>query len=138
MKLPCRGNPAQIEAIAKAKSKSCEDSPRAHVCSDSSSPPSQIHRPRATLRVHATAHGPLYPFLTTALSGPAPAISVPLVARLLDGQKDFRPDDLPPLTGEELRPLLRPRLTLAADQRTATPRSPRMAAMCTAPPSTLR
>ena len=80
----------------------------------------------------------VYPFLTTACQVRHLRISVPLVACLLDGQKYFRPDDLPPPTGEELRPLLRPRLTLAADQRTATPRSPRMAAMCAAPPSTLR
>jgi hypothetical protein len=80
----------------------------------------------------------VYPFLTTACQVRHQRISVPLVACLLDRQKYFRPADLPPPTGEELRPLLRPRLTLAADQRTATPCSPRMAAMCTAPPSTLR
>jgi hypothetical protein len=65
-------------------------------------------------------------------------ISVPLVPCLLDDQKYFRPDDLPPPAGEELRPLLRPRLTLAAGQRTATPRWSRMAAICAAPQSSLR
>jgi hypothetical protein len=65
-------------------------------------------------------------------------ISVPLVPGLLDGRKYFLPDELPPATGEDLRPLFRPRLTLAANQRTATPRSSRMAAMCAEPPSTLR
>ena len=76
----------------------------------------------------------VYPFLTTACQVRHLRISVRLVACLLDGPKHFRPDDLPPPTGEELRPPL----ALAADQRTATPCSPRMAAMCTAPPSTLR
>ncbi len=61
-------------------------------------------------------------------------ISVPLVACLLDGQKYFSPDT--PAAGEELRPLFRP--YSATDHRTTTPRSPRMAAMRAAPPSSLR
>jgi hypothetical protein len=43
---------------------------------------------------------------------------------------------LPPVAGEELRPLFRPHS--ATDHRTATPRSPRMPAMRAAPPSSLR
>jgi hypothetical protein len=39
-------------------------------------------------------------------------ISVPLIEGLIDGVRYFRPDDLPPASGEELRPLLRPRITV--------------------------
>jgi hypothetical protein len=46
-------------------------------------------------------------------------ISVPLVECLVDGVRYFRPDDLPPPAGEELRPLFRPRLACAADPRSA-------------------
>ena len=31
---------------------------------------------------------------------------------LIDGVRHFRPDDLPPASGEELRPILRPRITV--------------------------
>jgi len=31
---------------------------------------------------------------------------------LVDGVRYFRPDDLPPASGEELRPILRPRITV--------------------------
>jgi hypothetical protein len=39
-------------------------------------------------------------------------ISVPLIECLVDGVRYFRPDDLPPASGEELRPILRPRITV--------------------------
>ena len=65
-------------------------------------------------------------------------ISVPLVPGLVDRRKYFLPGELPPAAGEDLRPLSRPRLTLAANQRIATPRSLRIAAMCAEAPSRLR
>jgi hypothetical protein len=37
-------------------------------------------------------------------------ISVPLVESSLDGQKYFRPDELPAPSGEELRPMVSPRI----------------------------
>ena len=37
-------------------------------------------------------------------------ISVPLVECLVDGVRYFRPDDLPPATGNDLMPLYRPTL----------------------------
>jgi hypothetical protein len=40
-------------------------------------------------------------------------ISVPLVPGLIDGVRYFRPGDLPPPEGEELRPMSRPRITKA-------------------------
>ena len=40
-------------------------------------------------------------------------VSLPLVPDLIDRQKYFRPDDLPPPAGEELRPMCRPRITKA-------------------------
>ena len=80
----------------------------------------------------------LFPFLTTNCQVRHLRITVPLVECLIDGVRYFRPGDLPPPSGDELRPLFRPRLTRGADQRTGTPRSPRLAAMCPAPPSTLR
>ena len=49
-------------------------------------------------------------------------ISVPLVECLLDGRKYFRPNDLPPPAGEELRPMSRPRITKA-------PRAPSLRTM---------
>jgi hypothetical protein len=48
-------------------------------------------------------------------------ISVPMIAALLDGEKYFRRGELPPPAGDELRPLYRPRITPAADQRTPPP-----------------
>jgi len=65
--------------------------------------------------------------------GPAPAHQ-----RAAGGVLALRPEilfarhTLPPAAGEELRPLS------ATDHRTTTPRSPRMAAMRAAPPSSLR
>jgi hypothetical protein len=47
-------------------------------------------------------------------------ISVPLIECLVDGVRYFRPDDLPPPAGDELRPMLRPRITV----RPAPPSSP--------------
>jgi hypothetical protein len=66
------------------------------------------------------------PFLTTACQ--------------VDGPKYFRPDDRPPATGEELRPLsgLGSHRSPIANHRTATPRSPKTAAICTAPLPSLR
>ena len=80
------------------------------------------------------------PFLTTACQVRRLRFSVPLVACLVDGQKYFLPDDLPPAAGEEFRPLFRPRLTLTAgrNHRTDMPRSPKMAAIRAAPPASLR
>jgi hypothetical protein len=46
-------------------------------------------------------------------------ISVPLVACLVDGVRYFRPDDLPPPAGDDLRPLFRPRLPLTSPHRDA-------------------
>jgi hypothetical protein len=69
--------------------------------------------------------------------GPAPAHQ-----RAAGGVLARRPEilfarhTLPPAAGEELRPLFRPHS--ATDHRTTTPRSPRMAAMRAAPPSSLR
>ena len=51
------------------------------------------------------------PFLTSNATIRRLRISVPLVAPLLDGVRYFRPDDLPPPAGDDLRPLFRPRLT---------------------------
>ncbi len=48
----------------------------------------------------------------------------------------FARHTLPPAAGEELRPLFGPHS--ATDHRTTAPRSPRMAAMRAAPPSSLR
>lgn len=52
--------------------------------------------------------------LTMVPSGPSGVrpvrISLPLVEPLLDGLKYFRPDDLPALAGEDLRPMSRPKL----------------------------
>ena len=53
------------------------------------------------------------PFLTTAAQVRRLRISLPLIEPLLDGRKYFLPDDLPPASGEELRPMLRPRITNA-------------------------
>jgi hypothetical protein len=47
---------------------------------------------------------------------------MPLVACLLDGQKYFRSDDLPPPSGDELLPLYRPRITQT--NAPARPRGP--------------
>ena len=57
----------------------------------------------------------LYPYLNSNAQVRHLRISVPMVEPLLDGQKYFRPDALPPPAGEELRP----RLTLTADRRSA-------------------
>ena len=63
------------------------------------------------------------PFLTTAAQIRRLRISVPLIECLIDNQRYYRPEDLPPATGEELRPLLRPRITqLKAPMR--APRAP--------------
>jgi hypothetical protein len=61
------------------------------------------------------------PFLTTAAQIRRLRISVPLVPCLLDNQRYYLPDDLPPASGEELRPMLRPRIA----QVKALPRAPR-------------
>ena len=75
---------------------------------------------------------------TTALLVRHVRISVPLIEPLLDGVRYFRPDDLPPPSGDDLRPLHRPRLTRAPPYLTTTPRSPRMAAMRAEPSRSLR
>ena len=61
------------------------------------------------------------PYLNSNARVRHPRVNVPLVPGLVDGQKYFLPSDLPPATGEDLRPLFRPRLTLAAGRRTTTP-----------------
>ena len=53
----------------------------------------------------------LLPYLNSNAQVRHLRITVPLVAPLLDNLKYFLPDDLPPPSGDELRPLLRPRLT---------------------------
>lgn len=40
-------------------------------------------------------------------------ISVPRIECLLDNQRYFLPGDLPPAAGEDLRPMVRPRITKA-------------------------
>jgi hypothetical protein len=57
------------------------------------------------------------PHLTSNATVRRLRISVPLVPCLLDGVRYFRPDDLPPPAGDDLRPLYRPRLTPNANQR---------------------
>jgi hypothetical protein len=64
----------------------------------------------------------LVPHLTTACQIRHLRISVPLVECLVDGVRYFRPDDLPPASGEELRPLYRPRIAQATAP--ARPRGP--------------
>lgn len=58
--------------------------------------------------------------LLTVPSGPSGTrqvrISVPLVECLLDNQRYYLPDDLPPLAGEDLRPQRRPRLDVLVRQ----------------------
>ena len=51
--------------------------------------------------------------LTTAGSVRRLRISLPLIADLVDGRKYFLPDTLPAPAGEELRPVLRPKITRA-------------------------
>ena len=51
--------------------------------------------------------------LTTACSIRHVRVSVPLVEPLIDGVRYFRPDDLPPPAGVELRALSRPRIAQA-------------------------
>jgi len=82
----------------------------------------------------------LYPYLNSNAQVRHLRISVPMVEPLLDGQKYFRPDALPPPAGEELRPLLRPRLTLTADRRSAHQDAALAQddAIRAAPPSSLR
>ena len=59
----------------------------------------------------------IVPHLTTNCRVRQLRISVPMIERLIDGVGYFRPDNLPPPAGEELRPLFRPRLTPAPDHR---------------------
>ena len=49
-------------------------------------------------------------------------ISVPLIECLVDNQRYWLPEDLPPPAGEELRPMSRPRITKA-------PRAPSLRTM---------
>jgi len=53
----------------------------------------------------------LVPYLT--LNATILRISAPLVELLLDNQKYFLPDALPALAGDDLRPLLQPRIVRA-------------------------
>jgi hypothetical protein len=55
----------------------------------------------------------LAPFLTSSATVRRLPISLPMVEPLLDGVRYFRPDDLPPLTGDELRLTSRPRMNRA-------------------------
>ena len=48
-------------------------------------------------------------------------ISVPLVECLVDNVRYWRPGDLPPPAGEELRPLSRPRITKAPQAPSCAP-----------------
>jgi hypothetical protein len=54
------------------------------------------------------------PFQTTAGNVRRLRISLPLVPDLLDGQKYFLPEALPAPVGEELRPIMRPRIASAS------------------------
>jgi hypothetical protein len=62
----------------------------------------------------------LIPHLTSNCTIRRLRISVPLVECLIDGQRYFLPDTLPPPTGDDLRPLCRPRL---GHQPGSTPRT---------------
>ncbi|MBR0697573.1 hypothetical protein [Bradyrhizobium lablabi] len=53
------------------------------------------------------------PYLTTANQVRHMRISMPLIECLVDGVRYWRPDDLPPVSGVELRPMLRPRIAQA-------------------------
>jgi hypothetical protein len=50
-------------------------------------------------------------------------ISLPLVECLVDGARYFRPDALPSAAGEDLRPMLLPRITTNANLRAIWPSS---------------
>ena len=76
----------------------------------------------------------LLPYLNSNAQVRHLRITVPLVAPLLDNLKYFLPDDLPPPSGDELRPLLGP----GSRHRTATPRSSRLAAIRALAAPTLR
>jgi hypothetical protein len=56
-------------------------------------------------------------FLTTACQARRLWISVPLVELLLDNQKYFLPDALPAPSGDDLRPMLQPRIAKAKPPR---------------------
>jgi hypothetical protein len=65
----------------------------------------------------------VFPFQTSVGTIRRLRISLPLVECLVDGVRYFRPDDLPPPSGEDLRPVLRPKITVV---RRADPlKSPR-------------
>jgi hypothetical protein len=68
----------------------------------------------------------IYPHLTSNCTIRHLRISVPLVPALVDGMRYFLPDALPPPTGDELRPLYRPRIN---SQPGSTPRAVSSAAM---------
>ena len=55
----------------------------------------------------------LVPYLTSNATIRRLRISAPLVELLLDNQKYFLPDALPALAGDDLRPLLQPRIARA-------------------------
>jgi hypothetical protein len=65
----------------------------------------------------------LTPHLTSAYQVRRMRISVPLIEALIDNERYYMPDDLPPAAGEELRTAYRPRLTRAA------PRAPSLRTM---------
>ncbi len=69
---------------------------------------------RVSACTHATAHCVL-PFLSSNGQVRHLRISLPLVACLVDGVRYFRPDDLPPPAGDDLRPWSRPRLSAHRD-----------------------
>jgi hypothetical protein len=52
----------------------------------------------------------VFPHLTSACRVRWLRISLPLVGDLLDGVRYFRPNDLPPPAGEDLRAMNRPKL----------------------------
>ena len=63
------------------------------------------------------------PHLTTNCRVRHVRVSVPLIAALLDNQRYYLPNVLPPPVGEELRPMLRPRITQPKPPRGPTSRS---------------
>jgi hypothetical protein len=65
----------------------------------------------------------VFPFQTSVGTIRRVRISVPLIECLIDGVRYFRPDDLPPASGEELRPVQRPRITVRAARPAIQPRT---------------
>jgi hypothetical protein len=61
-------------------------------------------------RITLPAHVRLFPHLTTNCTIRQLRISLPLIGCLVDGRRYAMPDDLPPPSRDDLRPLYRPRV----------------------------